>query len=109
MLMAVSASGHCFAWLAMRAGPVFELSCCTTRPRVRWWRSASVADCIPLFSEEALAIETVRKHGADWLHAPDMSRWFHYNGSRYEVDEKRQIFNVARSVGREVAGLAAKN
>jgi putative DNA primase/helicase len=68
-----------------------------------------VADRVPAFSEEAIALCAVQKHGADWLHAPDMGRWLHWTGCRFEFDEKRGIYTLARQVGREFAALAAKD
>jgi putative DNA primase/helicase len=64
---------------------------------------------IPAFSEEAIALDTVRRCGPDWLYVPDVRQWLHWTGPLWSLDEKQEISSLARESCREFAARAAKD
>ncbi len=67
-----------------------------------------MANQIPAFSEEAIALSLVREDGANWLYATDLGAWFRWTDSLWKIDDTNLIFNRAREACRKAAALAAK-
>ncbi|MBR0703133.1 hypothetical protein JQ599_24745 [Bradyrhizobium diazoefficiens] len=57
----------------------------------------------PDHSEEALALEFVRRHGNEIRYVPLWGRWLHWDARCWQVDHRRKVFSLARTVCRDAA------
>ena len=61
----------------------------------------------PAFSDDATALEFTADLGADLRYAPELGRWYHWDGQRWEEDRKLFAFTKARETCRAAAAHAA--
>ena len=57
----------------------------------------------PAFSEDAIALEFAERHGDEVRYTAQWGKWHLWDGQRWAEDRKRKIFNMARTICREVA------
>jgi putative DNA primase/helicase len=67
-----------------------------------------IDDDAPAFSEEALALEFARSHGAEARYVAAWNKWLLYDGRRWQVDEKKKVFTLSRRLIREASHLVNK-
>jgi putative DNA primase/helicase len=60
----------------------------------------------PAFSEEALAIDFASRHADDLRHVAAWNKWFIWDGTRWQVDETRNVFSMSREICREAAAAS---
>jgi putative DNA primase/helicase len=60
-------------------------------------------DKAPEFSEEALALEFAKCHGNQIRYVDKWKTWFIFDGACWHMDEKREVFSLARKLCREAA------
>jgi putative DNA primase/helicase len=66
--------------------------------------------CPPAFTDEALALRFADQHETDLRYVAAWSRWFHYDGQCWRVDNTLLAFDLARRICREAAaGCNKKN
>lgn len=53
------------------------------------------------FSEDALAVEWVRRHGEDWRYVAQWGMWFKWRGDAWKQDKLIEYFEIARNITRE--------
>jgi putative DNA primase/helicase len=57
----------------------------------------------PAFTDEALALRFAELHAGDLRYVASWSKWLHWTGNRWQLDETLLAFNEARAVCREAA------
>ena len=57
----------------------------------------------PAFTDEALALRFAELHADDLRYVASWSKWLHWTGNRWQLDETLLAFNEARAVCREAA------
>ncbi len=57
----------------------------------------------PEASEEALALKMASRYADKLRYVAKWGQWYIWTGTRWLVDEKREAFNLARSICREAA------
>jgi putative DNA primase/helicase len=60
-------------------------------------------DDAPAFSEEAIALAFAGRHADRVRYVARWNQWFCWDGTCWREDEKREVFNMARVVCREIA------
>jgi putative DNA primase/helicase len=60
-------------------------------------------DQVPAFSDDWLALSFTARHGHDLRYCALWGKWLHWDGTRWEVDETKKIFDLVRKLLREVA------
>ena len=53
------------------------------------------------FSEDALAVAWVKRHGKNWRYVSQWSAWFHWLGDRWQQERTHEPFDLARNITRE--------
>jgi putative DNA primase/helicase len=61
---------------------------------------------LPVYSEDAIALALVERYGPDLMHMPAPLRWYRYGADGWALDNKREIFSIARAICREFAAKA---
>jgi putative DNA primase/helicase len=75
----------------------------------RAWEHSKLDDAVaPEFSEEALALEFAKRHADELRHVAAWNRWFIWDGTRWQMDETRKVFSLARTLCREMAAAINK-
>ena len=59
----------------------------------------------PAFSEEALALAFATRHESGLRFVAKWGRWLHYDGGRWNFDDTRKVFTLARELCREAANM----
>jgi putative DNA primase/helicase len=54
-------------------------------------------------SEDALALEFTRRHGADWRYVASWGSWLQWDGCRWQFEDTLKAFDLARNVCRDDA------
>jgi putative DNA primase/helicase len=62
----------------------------------------------PAFSEEALALLFAEQHGGTLRYVAAWGKWLHYDGAKWQFDDTRRVFSLARNICREAARKANK-
>src|SRR5512132_1988753 len=62
----------------------------------------------PAFSEEALALLFADLHADELRYVAAWGKWLRFDDTKWEFDETRKVFSLARNVCREVAATANK-
>jgi putative DNA primase/helicase len=62
----------------------------------------------PPFSEEAIALDFTRRHVGDIRYVAKWNRWLIWDGRRWQFDEKRRVYSLARDVCRDTAAAVNK-
>ena len=60
----------------------------------------------PEFSDDALAAEFTRRHGANLRYVAAWGKWLQWDGRRYAEDRITRVFDLVRAVCRDVASQA---
>jgi putative DNA primase/helicase len=60
----------------------------------------------PAFSEEALALAFGTRHAGELRYVAKWNRWLHYDGGRWNFDDTRRVFTLARELCREAANTS---
>ena len=71
--------------------------------------SDQIGENAPAFSEEALALDFAQRHADDLRHVAQWGKWYRWDGSRWEEDKTRKVFDLSRSVCREAATRTNKS
>ena len=53
------------------------------------------------FSEDAIAVEWVKRHGEDWRYVAQWGQWYKWAGDVWQQDHKQEPIDLARHVCRE--------
>lgn len=73
------------------------------------WREDAASGAIaPKGSEDAMALEFARRHGAALRHVAAWGRWMRWTGTRWKPDDTLAVFDLTRVVCRDFAGDAEK-
>jgi putative DNA primase/helicase len=59
-------------------------------------------------TEDALALTFVERHGGELRYVDEWSKWLVWNGTVWQQDKRRTVFNLARHVCRETAAECEK-
>ena len=62
----------------------------------------------PPFSEEALALEFAKRHASALRYVAAWNKWLVWDGTCWRVDDKREVFSLARALCREAANAINK-
>lgn len=54
------------------------------------------------FSEDALAVTWIKRHGKDWRYVAQWGAWYRWTGDRWKQDKTQHAFELARNITREV-------
>ena len=54
------------------------------------------------FSEDALAVVWVKRHGKDWRYVTPWNAWYQWTGDHWAHDKTQAAFDLARNITREV-------
>lgn len=65
--------------------------------------SGHIEDELPSYSETSIAARFVEQHGINLLYVAKWGRWLRWSGTRWVQDDTLQVFDISRSVCREVA------
>src|SRR5262249_2450254 len=79
-----------------------------SKPSRLWWpatkhrRNPSI-DQVPAFSDDWMALAFTKRHGIELRYCAQWSKWLIWDGTRWKIDETKEVFDRARKICREVA------